>query len=135
MIKLAKSKDKDFVILNLSDPQLTEANWGLKEDAEPHVANVHKIFEYTVDNLIERVKPDLITITGDLAYPYDMRSYEKYVEYFNRFEIPWTVVWGNHDNQVDLGPIDEMVNILSRSKNFIFEAGPRELGSGNCNRH
>lgn len=130
MIKLTKCKDRDYTILNLSDPQLTEANWGLVE-AEPEVISKHKIFVHTVDTLVERVKPDLITITGDLAYPKDMRSYDMYAEYFSKFKIPWTVIWGNHDNQVDLEPIDEMVKRLSKSEYFFFEAGPRELGSGN----
>ena len=127
MIKLFKQKNKDFVILNLTDPQLTEANWGLVEGTPEHIVNIHRVFVRTVDELIERVKPDLITITGDLAYPHDMLSYDKYAEYFDKFKIPWTVIWGNHDNQVDLDPIDEMIERLSKSKYFMFEAGPRLL--------
>ena len=131
MIKIQKQKGRDFTILNLSDPQLTEANWGLDKDAPEYIKNYHKVFTYTVDELIERVNPDLITITGDLSYPQDMRSYDMYAEYFNKFQIPWTVIWGNHDNMVDLEPVDEMVKKLSKSTYFFFEAGPRELGSGN----
>lgn len=127
MIRIHKEKNKDFTLLNLSDPQLRECEWGL-DGGNPARSD---IFKHTVDELIERVKPDLITITGDLAYPHDMRSYDMYAEYFDKFNIPWTVLWGNHDNQIDLEPIDEMVVRLSKSKSFFFEAGPRELGSGN----
>lgn len=127
MIKLSKRKGQDFTILNLTDPQLRESEWGLN-GGNPAKSIV---FTRTADELIEKVKPDLITITGDLAYPGDMNAYDKYVEYFDKYDIPWTVLWGNHDNQIDLEPIDEMVVRLSKAKNFFFEAGPRELGSGN----
>ena len=127
MIKLQKEKGKDYKILNLSDPQLMEKEWGL-DGGDPKNSI---IFTKTVDELLERTKPDLITITGDLAYPHDMRSYDKYAEYFGKLDIPWTVIWGNHDNQIDLEPIDEMIVRLSKAENFFFEAGPRELGSGN----
>ena len=63
MLKIPKQKDKDFTVLNLSDPQLKEWEWGL-DGGNPENSN---IFKYTVDELIERTKPDLITITGDLA--------------------------------------------------------------------
>lgn len=129
MIKISKKADRDFIILNLTDPQLTEGDWGLNEDS--NTAEKSEMFKTTVNELLTRVTPDLITITGDLAYPYHMRSYEKYAEFFDKIGIPWTVIWGNHDNEIDLEPIDEMVKILSKSKHFIFEEGPRELGSGN----
>ena len=127
MIKLNKTKGKDFTILNLSDPQLKETEWGLN-GGDPKKS---EIFKYTVDELIKRANPDLITITGDLSYPFDMAVYDKYAEYFDKVGIPFTVVWGNHDNEIDLEPVDEMVEKLSKSKYFVFEKGPRELGSGN----
>ena len=34
---------------------------------------------------------------------------DKYAEYFDKVGIPFTVVWGNHDNEIDLEPVDEMV--------------------------
>ena len=66
---LQKQPDKDFVILNLSDPQMNSFEW---EDGHPYAP----ILKYTIQQLIEKNKPDLITVTGDMAYPGDFNSYE-----------------------------------------------------------
>ena len=60
MIRLKKERGKDFVILNLTDTQLSDKEW---EDG--HKANA--VLTHTVRSLVERVKPDLITVTGDLT--------------------------------------------------------------------
>ena len=59
MFTLQKNENKDFLVLNLSDPQLGDGEWD-----EGH--RNYKILTGTVKSLIERVHPDLITISGDL---------------------------------------------------------------------
>ena len=54
-----------------------------------------KIFRKTVETLIERVSPDLITLSGDLSYADDFASYKKFADYFDSFQIPWTCIFGN----------------------------------------
>ena len=63
-----KPKDHDFVVLNLSDPQMNAFEWA---DTHPYAP----ILKYTIDQLIKNNKPDLITVTGDMAYPGDYESY------------------------------------------------------------
>lgn len=61
MIKIKNDSKRDFRLLNLTDPQLTNEEWCENNQTG-------KIFRKTVDTLIERVAPDLITISGDLSY-------------------------------------------------------------------
>ena len=55
-----KPNDRDFVILNLSDPQMNNFEW---DDNHPYAP----ILKYTIAQLIEHNKPDLITVTGDMT--------------------------------------------------------------------
>ena len=66
---LEKKKDKDFIILNLSDPQMSDNEW-----KKGHA--YREIIEYTVKELVKRINPDLITITGDVAWAEHYTSYE-----------------------------------------------------------
>ena len=65
MIKLAHNKNRDFCLLNLTDPQLKAQEW----DEGNKTGN---IFKKTVETLIRRVSPDLITLSGDLSYAGDL---------------------------------------------------------------
>ena len=57
MITLTKKKNTDFKVLNLTDPQLLTHEW-----EKEHIG--YKILTYTVNNLINEVKPDLITVSA-----------------------------------------------------------------------
>ncbi len=91
MIKLIHNREGDFRLLNLTDPQLKAEEW--KADNQ-----TGKIFKKTVETLIEKVSPDLITLSGDLSYAGDYESYKKIADYFDSFQIPWTCCFGNHEN-------------------------------------
>ena len=83
---LRKQKGKDFVILNLTDPQLGDPEWA-------EGCYDRKVLEYTVAQLIQRVKPDLITISGDLAWAGYTVAYENLAELLESYQIPWAPVW------------------------------------------
>ena len=55
--ELEKDPDKDFVILNLTDIQLVDS--ALEEEGA--------MVKRNTDRLVEAVKPDLITVSGDNA--------------------------------------------------------------------
>ena len=75
-----KPKDRDFIILNLSDPQMNGFEW-----AEDHPYS--PILKYTIDQLIRRNQPDLITVTGDMAYPGQFDSYEAFAQLLNLLSL------------------------------------------------
>ena len=53
-----KQKDKDFVILNLADVQMSDL------EHMKYYGNIHK----EITELVETYKPDLITLTGDQTW-------------------------------------------------------------------
>lgn len=124
MIKLRKDPGRDFVLLNLSDPQLSDGEWeaGHKNRA---------ILEYTVSETIKRVSPDLITISGDLAWAGQTRAYHMLADLIESYSIPWCAVWGNHDNQDGPGYIDSIADYYLSKAHFVYEKGDKALGNGN----
>lgn len=124
MITLEKKKGKDFVVLHITDTQVG--------DVECVDGNMHyETMKYTVNELVKRVKPDLITVGGDISYAGQTYAYEVFAKFMDTFQIPWSVVWGNHDNQGGEEFIDEMEKVLAQSRYFIYESGDHALGRGN----
>ena len=93
MFRIEKRKDEDFTVLNLSDPQIADVNL-YEQD------RIYNVMVNTVKELVEREKPDLITVSGDISYGSGpMDTYSFFADFIDSFQIPWSVVWGNHDNQ------------------------------------
>ena len=103
-------------------------NWH-EEWADGHKAR--RILEHTVRELIERTSPDLITISGDLAWAGHDHAYDMLASFIDSFNIPWANVWGNHDNQNGAEYIDSVATRYMSYKNCIYEKGDRSLGNGN----
>jgi len=121
---LQKEKNKDFIVLNLSDPQMNGFEW---EEGHPY----RPILEYTIDTLIQDNKPDLITVTGDMAYPGQFDSYETFANLLDGYGIPWTVVWGNHDHQEGMEPVLKAAELFKQHPLCLFEDGDPAYGNGN----
>ncbi|MBO4262912.1 MAG: metallophosphoesterase [Clostridia bacterium] len=125
MIYFDKKPNSDFVVLNLTDTQLTDCDW--------HEDNfICKSVKYTSKELVDRIKPDLITLSGDYSYSGQSFSFKKSVELFDSFRIPWAFVWGNHDQQ-DGGKfiVEEAEKVMTSGKYCIYEVGDLTLGRGN----
>ncbi|MBQ6825746.1 MAG: metallophosphoesterase [Clostridia bacterium] len=124
MIKLINNSKRDFRLLNLTDPQLKIEEWDENNQTG-------KIFRKTVETLIERVSPDLITLSGDLSYADDFASYKKFADYFDSFKIPWTCCFGNHDNQDGDEPMQKVIDEYMKHDFFVFEKCDQSLGNSN----
>jgi len=124
MIKLINNSERDFCLLNLTDPQLKIEEWDENNQTG-------KIFKKTVETLIERVSPDLITLSGDLSYADDFSSYKKFADYFDAFKIPWTCCFGNHDNQDGDEPMQRVIDEYMKHEHFVFERCESSLGNSN----
>ena len=124
MKTFVKAPDKDFKILNLTDTQLSNEEWA---DGHKHRA----ILEYTVKELVDRVRPDLITISGDLSWAGHDHAYDMLARFIDSFGIPWAPVWGNHDNQKGAEYIDSVATRYMTYPNCIYEKGDPTLGNGN----
>ena len=124
MIILQKKPDKDFVVLNLTDVQLDNNEW-----VEGHLHR--EIVEYTVKELIKRTNPNLITVSGDLAWAGCDGAYAMLAGFLEQFEIPWAPIWGNHDNQNGAEFVDKIATSYLTKAHCIYEKGDPSLGNGN----
>lgn len=124
MLTLDKNLDRNFRILHLTDLHMLPNEWKEGHEVRKSVIN-------TVNELVERVKPDLITHGGDFSAAEYADSYTKFAGYLDSFDIPWTTVWGNHDNQCGEEVTRKYAEEFMKCKNFVYEHGPENLGNGN----
>ncbi|MDD4011157.1 MAG: metallophosphoesterase [Sphaerochaetaceae bacterium] len=109
----------EFKVLNLTDIQID--NNSLLE-INPKVM----VFQQTLDELINDVSPDLITVTGDFG---DYGNCSASLVYISRIldsrNIPFAVVFGNHDNEGNV--IYSKASYLEGLSRSLFRAGPSNL--------
>lgn len=121
---LKKRPDHDFTVLNLTDIQLSSEEW-----QEGHLHR--RLFEHTLAELIGRVNPDLITLSGDIAWAGNDHAYDMVAHTLEGYGIPWAPVWGNHDNQGGAEYIESLVSRYLTYPGCIYERGDKALGNGN----
>ncbi len=132
-------RNGDICILQLTDMQVIDAkqmrfperlggssliNWV----PEKHYNNLYKY----MDELVERAKPDLIIITGDVIYgEFDDsgRSMVEFVAHMDSYKIPWAPVYGNHDNESRMGV--EWQNQQFIDSEYCLFAKGNVFGNGN----
>ena len=114
----------DFTILNLTDPQLGDSEW---DEGQP----AGKLLTDTVTRLVEMTRPDLITVSGDIAWSANFVSYRRFTELMESFGLPWAPVLGNHDQEHCPEVTEKEIDVLLTGKNCLFERGDPKLGWGN----
>ncbi len=119
---LKKEKGEDFVILNLSDTHFSDY------DERAFFA-----FEgtATIRRLVSAVKPDLITVTGDIVCG-DSTNYsiKRFTDLMESFGIPWAPVFGNHDAETNCDA-NYLADIMLTSPHCVMKKGDPEMGVGN----
>ncbi len=83
MLRIQKDKNRDFLILNLTDTHLSDGEWAPGHEKR-------RILEGTITTLAERVRPDLITVSGDLSYAGNGHAYDMLADFLDSFGIPWS---------------------------------------------
>ena len=71
--------------------QLTDVHLGDKDNLDTH-------FKF-MDLTIEEAHPDMIVVTGDLFTFASKHTALRFFDYLDSKEVPWTVTYGNHDEQ------------------------------------
>ena len=126
---------KDPVVLQLTDTQIIDST---QERTPDRIEDIYtpsrmepRCFKY-IREVVEKTKPDLILVTGDLVYgEFDDKgsSFKAFVEFMERFGIPWAPVFGNHEAESAKG-IDWQCTRLTKAEHCLFKQ--RELtGNGN----
>lgn len=121
-IVLKKEKNKDFVILNITDAHF--ADYGEKT---LYILNTTNIIKTMVAN----VKPDLITVTGDIVCTdSDYYAIRQFTDLMEGFGIPWAPVFGNHDDEGNCD-LNFLAETMMSAPNCIMKKGDPEMGVGN----
>ena len=123
IVKFYKEPGKDLVILNLADVQFNDLF---------DLFGNRNLTVNTIRRLVEQVKPDLITLTGDQVWGFrTKRSLRFLCKLMDGFHIPWAPVLGNHDcsDRVDK---EYTAAHYRKSSSCLFRNGPKGLfGCGN----
>ncbi len=122
---LQKRQGKDFTVLNVTDLHAYASTFTDENDV------TGKVMRYTMEELVSRTKPDLITFGGDMTTDNDIEVYRNFCEYMDSLGVPWAPIMGNHDNRCGVELFRKVVKLLKSSKNCLFEAGDPMLGYGN----
>ena len=78
-----------------------------------------------VRQMIERTRPDIIILTGDNTYGEFDDSGEAFMDFYrfiDSFGIYWGSIWGNHDNESNLG-VNWQVSYLDDMDYCLFNRG------------
>jgi len=127
------------VILQFADPQIIDSsqmrtqdrlgvelvNYWSKDSKED------RCFKY-MRQIIETVKPDFIMITGDIVYGEfddDGSNLIAFIEFMEGFGIPWSPIFGNHENESAMG-VDWQCEQFVNAPNCLFKRG-KIIGNGN----
>ncbi len=126
--------DEEFKVLQLTDVHLGAGAFSLQKDSWALDA---------VYNLIKRTKPDLVIVTGDIAYPVpfqagtfnNLREAKLFAALMEKCEVYWTICFGNHDTEAySMYNREQISDFYSQDdlKYCLYEEGKEEVdGFGN----
>ena len=105
--------------------QLTDTHIGDKDNAPLH-------YEF-MDLTINEAHPDLIVVTGDVFTFASRHTAKEFFAWLDGHNVPWTLTWGNHDEQCFF-PIDWVTDVLNNyGKNCKFIDLQDDDVQGNAN--
>ena len=119
-------ENRDYKILQLTDLHLGFGIFSHKKD---------KMALDAVTKIINRTSPDLIVFTGDIIFPFlpkagtmnNKKQAERFIRFIDRFKIPYTLVFGNHD--CEMGATcnkEQLAEIFATGKYAVFTKGRYE---------
>ena len=129
---------REPVVLQLTDTQIIDSSQdldGVLGGSQPSMYAPSQMnarcFNYLTE-IINATNPDLIILTGDNIYgrfDHNGSVWTAFVNFMDSFDIPWAPIFGNHDNESNMG-VDWQCEQLMNAENCLFKQ--RTL-TGNCN--
>ncbi|KAI8373473.1 Metallo-dependent phosphatase-like protein [Choanephora cucurbitarum] len=135
MAPLAFNQDGSFKIVQLADLHFTNEEGSCMDiPVNMECKGDLMTIEY-IERLLDKEKPDLVVFTGDNIKGTGVNDARaatfKFVEPVIKRKIPWTAVFGNHDDGADLTR-DELLEVMRRLPYSMVQQGPLDLpGVGN----
>ena len=146
-------EDGTFKILQLTDIHFINSEVEFQEDLSRSYCYRDDWAMTAITEVIRAANPDLIIVTGDSVFTLDTiyrftytndneAAFCKMAKFIDSFNIPWALIFGNHDEEGSLhallGSVEETKRWLGEYlnsdeiKNCIYEDGPEEInGIGN----
>lgn len=116
--KLRFRSDKSFKIV-----QITDMHISLKKGQS-------EVCYELIDEVVRAEQPDLIVFTGDqVTEQGPQEAWQRLVKQMEENEVPWTMVFGNHDHEQGLTR-DEIFEMVAAAPNCLMEKGEQK-GVGN----
>ena len=110
----------DFKILQLTDIHLSD-----KDNQDIHFDFMRRV--------VNQADPNMIVVTGDLFTFASKGTAKRFFSFLDSFSIPWTVAFGNHDEQCFFS-VDWMTETLNNwGNNCYFKDIQDDDIPGNCN--
>lgn len=110
-------------VVNFTDIQLCTRHWLFQGEFYQSLKN-------QVDFLIDKYKPDVLTVSGDLGYGHLFASYACSA-FFEKKTLPWTFIFGNHDHEVSDKRLSRLQKIYQEKPHCLYRSGEPFLGLGN----
>lgn len=131
----AENANKNISNKEINILQLSDIHMSVMDDADLHYRFIEKTLEYTERVLKDKV--DLIVITGDVFTFSDRTTVKNLCNFFEGLHRPWTLVFGNHDEQ-GYYPIDWLTGYLTdlsnrEHTNLLFKDFPNDDVFGSSN--
>lgn len=126
--------DREFKIMQLTDVHIGGGSFSTKNDAWAMNA---------VAAMISAEKPDLVVVTGDIAYPVpfsagtfnNLSATKIFAELMEKLGVYWIFTYGNHDTEVYSYYTREDINNYYEESNFkycLYQRGDENIsGFGN----
>ena len=127
---------KDYILSlnyksNFKILQLTDLHFGDKDDQELHYKFLDTLIKDANKDAAAPV--DFIVVTGDLFTFASKSTAQKLFKFLDSYKTPWTVVFGNHDEQTYFS-VDWMTNYLNKFGSFCYFKDIQDDNvNGNCN--
>lgn len=119
--------DKDFKIVQLTDVHIGGGWMSIRKDAQAINA---------VATMLTEEKPDLVIVTGDIAYPVPFQSgtfnnksgAKVFAELMEQLGVYWTLTFGNHDGELySYHGLDDISAFYRKYPHCIHQPGPEEV--------
>lgn len=133
---------RDVVVLQLTDIQIIDSSQKRTEGRLPSWStewwapeNMQERAFDVMDQIVNRVKPDLIVLSGDNVYgEFDDAgtTLTALIATMENYKIPWTLTYGNHDNETRKG-VEWTCEQYANAEHCLFTRDPIEDIQGNGN--
>lgn len=127
--------DDDFNVMQLTDVHIDGGFMSIKKD---------NMAINAVAAMVTEEKPDLVIVTGDIAYPVPFQagtfnnktSAETFAELMEKLGVYWAPAFGNHDTEAysyfSREDIAKVYNNKEKYPHCLFQSGPEDVdGVGN----